>query len=212
MAEDTAQAETGEAKALENNATTQPVVATQPQVDVTEVEKLRKEKEQAEMRANQLQNQLKAKEEAEATLRQKELEEQNKFKELFEQEKAKREAVEAEQEAAEKKKALEEAKTAVLADYSDDVKTLANEAGLSLTDSDEASVSAFKEKLDKISKLVGATQKVGPNNPNRTEHKVKLTPDELKIALQSEKSFQEIVSQRPGIALMMNRRNIISNE
>jgi glutamate-1-semialdehyde aminotransferase len=208
--EDTPNGETGTPKAPENNAGTTSTsnVTTTSTVDSTEVEKLRKEKEQAEMRANQLQNQLKSKEEAEAKLKSKELEEQNKFNELYEQEKAKYEALETEVENEKKAKELSDAKKTVLSDYPDEVKTLADEAGMTLTDSDEASVTSFKEKLDKIAKLVNATSKVTPNNPNRAEQKVQLNTEELRRALKNDQAFHELLMQRPGIAVMANRRNV----
>lgn len=168
------------------------------------VEQLRKEKEQAEMRANQLANQLKAKEEAEAAAKAKELEEQNQFKDLYEQEKAKREQIESEREAEERRKELKKAETGVLAEYPEEVKALVEETGMTLDSTDEEAIAAFKEKVENINKRVGATGKVGHNNPNRPNEAPVPTGDDLKLALKDPNAFAEIVSKRPGIAVMMS--------
>lgn len=168
-----------------------------------EVVRLRKELEQKTMRENQLQNQLKAKEDAEAAAKAKEMEDQNQFKELFEQEKAKREALEAAQTESEKKTEIEKAKTDVLAEYSDEVKTLAEEVGVDLISSDESAVSAFREKLEKINNRVVTSGNVGPNNRNTDVKPTTLTGDALKEALQDPNQFHNIVvASHPGIAAM----------
>lgn len=189
------------------NATPPPTPQTGNEGDQAgEAEKLRKELEQARMREQQLLNEKKAREEAEEAKKAKKLEEQNEFKELYEQEKAKREAIESEREAESRRQELEKARTEVLANYSDEVKALAEEAGMNLGSSDEDAKVAFKEKLDKIQNMVGSTGKVTPNNPGKPTQKPKLTQDELRVALKDEKSFEEIVAQRPGIAAMMSKR------
>lgn len=196
--------ETGEPKAPENNTRTQAPGQGNAS-EAAEVEKLRKELEQTKMRANQLENEKQAREKAEADKKVKELEEQNEFKTLHEQEKAKREALESQIETEAKLKELTKAKVEALSDYSDEVKALAEETGMSLNSTDEADVAAFKEKLDKIQKTVG-TGKVGPNNPRRTLGQPELSKDELRIALKDDSKFEEILSKRPGIAQMLNKR------
>lgn len=196
--------ETGTPKAPENVTPTPAPV--QGNADETAVEKLRKEKEQAEMRANQLANQLKAKEDAEAAAKARELEEQNEYKTLFEQEKAKREAIESERETETKRKELESAKTEVLGEYSDDVKATATELGIELASVDEDAKATFKEKLDKIQARVSSSGKVTPSNPGKQTSQPQLSGDELKVALKDPSSFEQIVSQRPGIAAMMTAK------
>jgi len=167
------------------------------------VEELRKKLEQSEMRGNQLANQLKTKEEAEAKAVEEELTEQNQYKELHEQEKAKREALEAEIADKDKTAELNEAKTNVLVEYSEEVKSLAEDVGLSLIDTDETSVATFKEKLDKIKDKVVSTGKVNSNNPSLADVKFELSGEELQIALQNKDSFHDIVTKKyPGIASM----------
>lgn len=197
----------GETVVVDDSKTKEPVTTptATPEVNSNDsvVEQLRKEKQQAEMRANQLANQLKAKEEADAAQRAKELEEQNQFKELYEQERAKREAIETEAEAKERQAEIAKAKKDVLGEYSDEVRTLVEEAGMDLADSDEATVAAFKEKVEKISKMVTSTGKVSGNNQPNPNQKSELSGDELKIALQDDKSFHDtVVSRFPGIASM----------
>lgn len=176
-----------------------PVVTS---TETGEVERLRKEKEQAEMRANQLANQLKAKEDADAATEAKKLEEQNQYKELYEQEKAKREGYETDAEAKERQTAVAETKTKVLSEYSEEVKAIAEEAGMDLADTDDAAVDAFKEKLEKISKRV-TNGKPGPNNPNPVNNKEELSGDALRLKLQDENSFHDLITDRfPGIKAM----------
>jgi hypothetical protein len=200
---------TGETVVVDDSKTTvtPPTNPTVTVVDNSEVEKLRKEKEQAEMRANQLANQLKAKEEADAATKAKELEEQNQFKELYEQERAKREAIETEAETKEKQAEIAKAKKDVLSEYSDEVKTLVDELGLDLADADEATVATFKEKVAKLDKGATVTGKVTSNNQPNPQGNSELSPDELKTALQGDKSFHDLVTARfPGIASMTNQR------
>ncbi|TAK94386.1 hypothetical protein EPO05_06430 [Patescibacteria group bacterium] len=180
-----------------------PAPAPVTVADNGEAEKLRKELEQAKMRENQLANQLKSKEEAEAKAKEAELAEQNQYKELFEQEKAKREALESEQTQAEKQAELEKAKAEALSGYSNDVKEAAEEMDINLTDTDEASVSKYKEKLEKLSARVTGETKVTPNNPGNPTQKTELTTEQLREGLGNEDSFHEIVTKRfPGIAAM----------
>lgn len=207
---DTPSANAGETVVVDDSKTTVPVTAP---ATVTsndgEVEKLRKEKEQAEMRANQLANQLKAREEADAEAKAKELEEQNKFKDLYEQERTKREAIESEREEAERKAELAKAKQDALSDYPDTVKTMAEKLGLDLTDSSETAVEEFKSKLNELKNGVGNTAKVSGNNqPNSSDNKGEMSADDLKIGLSDEKTFHEIVTSRfPGIASMTKQKN-----
>lgn len=196
--------ETANPQAPENGTPTQ--APTQGNASDTAVEQIRKEKEQAEMRANQLANQLKAREEADAKAEAEKLEEQNQFKELYEQEKAKREQIEGEREAEERRKEVEKAKASTLTDYSDEVKTLAEEAGITLTSADGAEVTAYKERLDKIQNALGRTGKVGANNPGRPSSQPQLSQDQMRAALKDEKKFEELVKDRPGIAAMMSTR------
>jgi TolA-binding protein len=196
--------ETGTPKAPENVTPTQ--APTQGNAGDAAVEQLRREKEQAEMRANQLANQLRTKEEAEATAKAKELEEQNQFRELYEQEKAKNEGFVSEREAEENRKELEKAKSGVLSDYSDDVKSLAEDTGVTLDSTDEAQVAAYKGKLEKIKASLGGISKVGPNNPGKPSSLPEMSQDELRVSLKDPAKFAEIVGKRKGIAAMMSPR------
>ena len=161
---DTPNGETAKTEALENKPDA-PVATPHVEKDNTEeVERLRKQAEQAEMRANQLANQLKAKEEAEAAQKQKELEENNEFKSLYEQERAKREELESERASEEQKREINIASQNLLKEYSDDVKQLADDAGISLQGTSDEEVAAFKSTLDKFQARLGK-QSVSPNNP-----------------------------------------------
>lgn len=158
--------ETANPKPLENNASQpsapQPVVNT---VDQAEVERLKKEAEQARMRANQLENELKKKKEAEEAAKLKQLEEQNEWKSVAEQERAKREALEQEREAEERAKTLSTAKQEIFKGFPAEVIEIAEETGLGLTEDTDEARAALKEKLDKINARVVKTSTPGPNNP-----------------------------------------------
>lgn len=209
---DTPNGETATPAVLENNANN-PGTPTPPAPvkteDSGEVDKLRKEKEQAEMRANQLANQLKAKEEAEAAAEAKQLEEQNEFKTLYEQSQEKLREKEEAEERRTKEAAVQSSSKTILSEYSDDVAALAEEAGLTLTDDSEEAKTSFKERLDKINTRLGAT-KVTPNNPAPPNgRKVEFTTEELQQGLADPSQFHKIVTERyPGIAAMTSKRTI----
>jgi hypothetical protein len=152
--------------------------STQPQGNASDqaAEQLRKEKEQAQMRANQLENELKKIREAEEAAKQKQLEEQNEFKSLYEQEKAKREEFEKERQEAEAKAQLSSAENEVFGEFPDDVVEIAKDAGIGLNEtSDEA-----KERLrSTLSKLSGKTDNTPKPNNGNTPPTPKMTRDEL---------------------------------
>lgn len=159
---------TGEtANAGDSKTEVQPVATQQVNAtDTAEVERLRKEADQARMRASQLENELKAKREAEEAEKAKRLEENNEFKSLWEQSEAKRKEMERQMEDQQRNQALEQGTQEVFSQFPTDVVELAKETGLSLTDtSDEAKV-AFKEKLDRIAARVVTSQPVQASNPN----------------------------------------------
>lgn len=202
---------TGETVVVDDSKTMVTTSTNQvPTVTVTdngEAERLRKELEQAKMRENQLTNQLKAEQDAKAAAEAKELEEQNQFKELYEQEKAKREAIETEAETRERQAEIAKAKKDVLGEYSDEVKALVEEVGIDLSDADETTIAAFKDKVDKIDKRVASTGKVAGNNQPTPKGQPELSGDELKTAIRSEQGFHDLVTNKfPGIASMTNQR------
>lgn len=164
--DDTPTGETVTSEAPSNDAN--PTAAAPANaVDPAEVERLRKEKEQAEMRANQLANQLKAKEEAEASAKAKQLEENEQFKELWEKERQEKEALIAEREAAQHKAELTSATDNLLQNYSPAVQELARTAGLSLNDDSDEAQADLKAKLDTFASKIGSPR-VEANNPAPT--------------------------------------------
>lgn len=170
------------------NANPTPVAT--PAVDTGEVEKLRKEKEQAEMQANMLRNQLKEKEDAEAAARTKQLEEQNKFKDLYEQTQAKLRETETAIETAQKAAEVKTATDKLFADYPEQVKVIAEETGLSLADTDEDTIAAFKTKLDKLTPMVSGG-KVTPNNPGVATPVTEVTNNDIAAMMNDPKKLEE---------------------
>lgn len=145
-----------------------PQSAPAPQVNTTdnsEVDKLKKELEQAQMRANQLENEKKKRDEADAEAKRKQLEEQDEWKQIAEQERIKREELENERQEAERTQTLKFAEDTIFAEFSEDAIEVAKEAGLSLKDDSDEAKADFKTKLQKISDKVVNSNKVTPNNP-----------------------------------------------
>jgi chromosome segregation ATPase len=192
----------------ETQVVTDPKTNANPTVQTPaanpELEAARKRAEQAEMQANMLRNQLAAREKAEAESKARELEEQNQFKTLYDQEKARREAIEAAQAEAERKAALKEETNKVLSQYPDAVKSLAETTGLSLTDIDDASVEAYKTKLDKIKAQIPQA-KVTANNPSSTTPTItELTGQDIHTLMKDPKKFEEYLRKNSkGIASML---------
>lgn len=164
--DDTAnKAETAPNEALNNNGS--PAEATPNQeANAVNAELLRKEAEQAKMRANQLANELDAIKKSQEEAKQKQLEEQQEYKTLYEQSQEQlREAAEA-KERNEKAQKIAEQQAQLVTQYSDAVIKVAETTGLSLTDTDEESVKAYKAKMDTLQEQVGKGAKVTSNNNN----------------------------------------------
>lgn len=198
---DTPEGETVTPEALENKAEPKVTPPEEKQTEDSEVERLRKENEKILMERNQLRNKLDAEEKAKADAKAKQLEEQEQFKTLYEQEKSKREEIERERETEEQRKAVTEASQNVLADYPEEVKALAEDTGLSLTDVTDDAVAEFKAKLDKIQTRVAS--KVTPNNPAAVSGKKEYSRDELRAILNDPVKRDEYYRQKNGVTAMM---------
>lgn len=180
-----------------------PAPAPVNTVDTAEVERLKKVAEQAQMRVNQLENEAKKREAAEEAARLKQLEENNEWKSVAEQNRAKLEALEAEREAEERSKELATAKQAVFKDFPAEVTELAEEAGLSLTDSTEEAKEALKAKLEKIRARVVTKAPVTPNNPaNPTPPDADKSEKLRRMGMGDKQARAEIISSIPGVEAM----------
>lgn len=206
MPDGTPNGETDNGKAPSNNATT-PAAPVANASDQAEVERLRKEKEQAEMRARQLENEADARKKADEEAEKKKLEENEQFKTLHEQDQAKIRELEADKAANEKKAEVKTKADEVMGEFSPEVRKLAEEVGVSLTDTDEASVNAFKERLDKLNAPFGGNKRVTPNNPNNsTPGKPTFENADGVIEKPLDKDPQkmdQMLRDMPGIASMM---------
>lgn len=178
----------------------QPVVNT---VDTAEVERLKKEAAQAQMRANQLENELKKREAAEEAAKLKQLEENNEWKSVAEQNRIKLEALEAEREADERAKELAAAKQEVFKEFPAEVIELAEETGLSLSDVTDDAKEALKAKLEKIQSRVVTNKPVTPNNPANPAPVDADRSEKLKrMAYGDKQAREEIISSLPGVEAM----------
>lgn len=199
----------GETATPGDSKTNEPPVATQVvnATDPAEVERLKKEAQQATMRANQLQNQIDEAKKAEEAAKAKALEEQNEFKSLYEQTQAKLQEIETEKEREARKVEIETASNDVLKDFPDAVKEIAKETGLSALDNSEEAKAAFKAKLDNINAKLPQT-KVSANNPgNPTPTNNNLSSDDMKIALKNENNFHDLASKLPTVQAMLSKRS-----
>ena len=178
----------------------QPVVNT---VDTAEVERLKKEAAQAQMRANQLENELKKREAAEEAAKLKQLEENNEWKSVAEQNRIKLEALEAEREADERAKELAAAKQEVFKEFPAEVIELAEETGLNLSDVTDDAKEALKAKLEKIQSRVVTNKPVTPNNPANPAPVDADRSEKLKrMAYGDKQAREEIISSLPGVEAM----------
>ena len=205
MSDTTPIVETVKTEAPSNNAT--PTATPQVNaVDAAEVERLRKEKEQADMRIRQLENEAKKRQEAEEAARLTQLEEQNEWKTVAEQTKARLEALEKEKEAEQRSKELANATDSVLAEFPDAVKAIAKETGLGVTDATEEAQAAFKAKLESIAKQLPQVKVSSNNQPVPAPTNNNLSTDEMREALQSDQGFHDLASKLPSVAAMQTRR------
>lgn len=189
-----------------NEPSATPAPATPAPAPVENPEEVAKlQREQIEMRANQIANAkiAEAKKALEDEAAKTKLAEQNEYKTLYEQSEAKRLEAEAAKVAEAKVVAVKTASDAVLAEFSPEVRKLAETTGLALTDADESTVAAFKAKLEEIKGMVGGTP-VTPNNPNAPVPGKPSIYDEkgmISQELQGDK-FDQIAASMPGIASM----------
>lgn len=146
----------------------EPSTVAAPVVDNSnvDVEAAKKEAEQARMRANQLENELKKIREQQEAERQKQLEEQGKWKEVADAKTAELERIQRERDEQQRQAELENATNGVFKDYPANVVDIAKTTGLSLPDDSEEAIAAFKEKLDTIKKQVVPTASPSANNPH----------------------------------------------
>ena len=154
--------ESGSQSQVSNDTST---AATSPQDTSSEVERLRKEREAATYRANQLANQLAAKEKAEEEARAKKLEEEGKLKEALDLANQRLKSLEDEKERATTRALLDQETNNVLSKYNPAVVEIAKTAGLSLVDDSDEAKDDLTKKLDSIASKVGGQTKVQANNP-----------------------------------------------
>lgn len=198
---DTSKDETGVAP--KNDANQSEPLQQVNTVDTAEVERLRKEAAQAVMRANQLQNALDKKAAEDEAARLKQLEENNEWKSVAEQRQAKLEALETEREQELRAKELSTAKQEVLKDFSAEVVELAEETGLSLSDTSDEAKEAFKATLEKISAKVVTKAPVTPNNPANPSAPDASREELLKRMAYGDKTARaEVISNLPGVEAM----------
>lgn len=147
----------------------EPGITTDPTQDnrSADVEAAKREAEQARIRANQLENEVRKFKEQQEAAERKTLEEKEEFKQLYEQLKSQideRDAKDAEQT---RTRELQTATESIYKDYSEAAVELAKVAGLSLSDDSEAAQAALKQKLDVFQKQVGTpTASPTSNNPH----------------------------------------------
>lgn len=198
---------TPEPKAPSNDVTPPATPPAANPVDQAEVERLRKENEQRDLRIRQLENEKAAADKAEQERKAKELEDTQQFKTLYETEKAEKERLESEKSAADKKAEVKAEADKLLADYSPEVQKLASDVGLELASDDETAVAAFKARLDALNAPFGG-KRVSPNNPpdHKPEKSLPFVNADGVVERPLEdqpEEFDEALRNMPGIAGMM---------
>lgn len=203
MSDTTPNVETAKTEAPSNEVTPTATAPTVNAVDPAEVERLRKEAEQARMRANQLENELAKKKQAEEDAERKRLEEEQEWKTLAEQERAKREALESEREAEQRAAELKKATTEVFSKFPSEVVEIAQDTGLGLTDTSEEAIQALSAKLEKISTKVVSEKKVTPNNPNNAPTPAANHAELIERMRYGDKEARsKVISELPGVQAM----------
>lgn len=198
---------TGETVTPGDTQTPATTVATPAPVDngnAAEVERLRKEVEQANLRARQLENEAAARKKADEEAEAKRLDDNQEYKTLAEQERAKREELERQIEDRERKEELTTARAAALGDFSDEVRQQAEELGITLNSTDEAEVAAYKDKLTKINtRLANGGTGTVHNQPLNSDNSALPSGEDLQKALADNNTFHDLVTKNfPGIAAM----------
>jgi len=151
--------ETASTEQVKNNAQTPPTTVTPD-----ELEALKKAKEQAEMRARQLENEKQAREKADEDARLKQLEEQEEYKTLYERTQADLQRLQDESARLTKETALKTSESTILSSYGEDVKEIVATTGLVLTDDTDEAKESFKKKLDNLAEKFGTKPRVQGNN------------------------------------------------
>lgn len=159
--------------------TTPPDNGSQP-----DAEQLRKQAEQATMRANQLQKELDRKTKAEEDAAHKRLEENEEYKTLAEKYQSDLEEERRVRESENKDREIKSETSAILSKYPSNVREIAETAGLSLNDTTDDAKTTLAAKLDEIQKRAGTTSPVTSNNPT--------TPNAPDAASQREGNVQRM--------------------
>jgi len=157
---------------MSDTSTDETVVTTAPSnepstpvVGTADVEAAKREAAQAQIRANQLQNELDRIKAEQTAAKQKQLEEKEEFKTLYEQTNGELERIRQEAATKEQTLLLQNETSTIFSEYPEKVVELAKTAGLNLTDASDESKAALKAKLDIFKASVGNPQ-VTANNPS----------------------------------------------
>jgi len=201
---------------------TQPT-AQVANVDTAEVERLRKESEQRDLRIRQLENEKTARDNADREAEAKRLKENEDYKALFERTNAELEKIRTDKEAQDREAQVTAATNDVLKDYPEAVREVAKTTGLTLSDDSELARASLKDKLDNLQKVVGVSAPtVESSNPTTaapaatSEQTTLGRPKQLGIdngtVAQTEMNpakFGEYVRKLPAIDQMKRQAGII---
>lgn len=130
-----------------------------------EVERLRLEKEKADLRIRQLENKLTAREKDDEDAKQKQLEEQGKFEDLYKKAEEERNNLIRERDDAAKQTNLNKTREELLSKFPTNVQEIAETTGLSLTDDSEEAVADLTKKLESIASKVPKDTRIQGSNP-----------------------------------------------
>ena len=192
--------ETGDSKPLENNANP-PAPAQGNATGDSGAEEIRKQLEKERMEKNMLRNKLDEAQKKEQEEAAKKLEEKEEFRTLYEQEKARAEALAKEKEEQAQKEATFSKENEVLNNFSEEVKAFATDAGITLTSTDPEEVTKFQERVSKISERISPSQ--SPSNPNTVPSKPDLQSNltnwvESRRGADTDRAWDDLVKSHPA--------------
>jgi len=143
----------------------------------------------------------KAEEEEAAKLKQ--LEENNEWKSVAEQNRAKLEALEAEREAEQRSKELQAATSEVFSAFPTEVRELAEEMGVGLSEATDEAKEALKLKLEKVQAKVATEKKVTPNNPSNPTSATAPQAELIERMKYGDKQARsQVIADLPGVKQM----------
>lgn len=161
MADTVESTETAPTEPLKNDAP-----AATSTVTPEEAAELKRQRDQAEMRARQLEKEKQDREKQDEEAARKKLAQDSEYQTLAEREKERADRLQQEIDDTNRRTTLQQAENSILSGFSSEVRDTAQDLGINLLDDDDTSKTAFTQKLESIQTRLGApAPTVKGNNP-----------------------------------------------